>query len=76
MEDATYNTQHSVHKVIFLSICSAMEFTALVHPKNIVIDQVSQGNWRQTTGPDTNTSPTLTSLYLSHLLSDTSFLLC
>ena len=30
----------------------------------------------KTTGPDTNTSPTLTSLYLSHLLSDTSFLLC
>ena len=29
----------------------------------------------KTTGPATNTSPTLTSLYLSHLLSDTSFLL-
>ena len=30
----------------------------------------------KTTGPDTNTPPTLTSLYLSHLLSDTSLLLC
>ena len=31
-------------KSFFLSICSAIELTALVHSRNIAMDQVSQGN--------------------------------